>query len=412
MEIDGNALKELYQINPEINKAKRICIFGTGMNAAYIYEKMVRQGIRVDFFADKKPQSEYKIQYLNLPVLDEDELPGTDCIVIIASSFWEEIANRLINKKIFNLFIAPVETNKKIEIIKDEKYLLSIGDIILRKDIIYICCPCGLGDTLYVAALAKEYKYIYSEVKKVCLIIKEKHMGLVSLFKGVDEIIISDGIVAALHVFSTSTETWNRNNYIYGHFTSDWMEKYIMGIYTGNMISSYKKYIMHLPEECQLEHPQFQKSCDVMTQINKNTIIMMPYAVSSDTLPECFWSEIAEKLLILGYQLYTNTKDDTEKVIPGTKRLSETVDIMAQLCERCFAVISVRSGMCDILGLTNTTLLVINTEKVHSEFWNIESATDNNNIFNFDFYEDKCLNYLEKNIMMTLNSIGVENIGN
>ena len=167
MEIDGNALKELYQINPEINKAKRICIFGTGMNAAYIYEKMVRQGIRVDFFADKKPQSEYKIQYLNLPVLDEDELPGTDCIVIIASSFWEEIANRLINKKIFNLFIAPVETNKKIEIIKDEKYLLSIGDIILRKDIIYICCPCGLGDTLYVAALAKEYKYIYAHI---CLI--------------------------------------------------------------------------------------------------------------------------------------------------------------------------------------------------------------------------------------------------
>ena len=43
MEIDGNALKELYQINPEINKAKRICIFGTGMNAAYIYEKMAKQ---------------------------------------------------------------------------------------------------------------------------------------------------------------------------------------------------------------------------------------------------------------------------------------------------------------------------------------------------------------------------------
>lgn len=118
MEIDGNALKELYQINPEINKAKRICIFGTGMNAAYIYEKMVRQGIRVDFFADKKPQSEYKIQYLNLPVLDEDELPGTDCIVIIASSFWEEIANRLINKKYLIYLLLRLKQIKKSKLLK------------------------------------------------------------------------------------------------------------------------------------------------------------------------------------------------------------------------------------------------------------------------------------------------------
>lgn len=405
MSSDNVAVKNVYQLNPEIYTSKKICIFGTGVNAVHTFAKLAEENIYVDFFADRSPQCEKVKVLLNRPVLHEDELAGMECSIIIASVFWREIANRLQKKNISRLFVAPTVLDRSNQVIADEKYLLSVGEINLKPDITYICCPRGLGDTLYVAALVKKYKEVHSEIKKICFIIKENHRGIVSLFPEIDEVIISNEMVASLYNYSLEKGIWRKHNYIYGHFTDDWLKKYDLGFYEGNMVSFYKKFIMHLPQECELESPRFPNIYISTGDINKRTVVLMPYAESSEMLPQLFWERMGKRLLEMGYEVYTNVRDDSEGAIAGTKRISETVDVMAQFCEKSLAVISVRSGICDLLALTNTVLLIINTEEIHLKHWNVKSAVGRNGIFNLNFFMDRNLNHLESNIFQIIENI-------
>jgi len=402
---DSSSIKQMFQLSPEIQKAKTICIFGTGINARYVFLLLAENNIYADFFADKSPQCENVKVLLNRPVLSENELMKMECVVIIASTAWKEISKRLHEKKIYNIFVAPTMSDRRKQVIADENYLLSVGDTVFDLGTVYVCCPCGLGDTLYIAALAKEYKKSHPEIKRLCLIIKENHKGIASLFSGVDEMIISNQMVEILYKYSYEKRIWKKHNYIYGHFTIDWLHKYDLGLEKGNMVSFYKKYVMHMPDECALERPQFQTVSQNFEKIDRNVIILMPYAQSSEMLPGFFWERMGKRLKRLGYEVYTNTKDESEKVVAGTQRISETVEAMAQLCERSFAVISLRSGMCDLLALTNTTLLIINTEEVHLKLWNVKFVTDRENIFNFDFCVEHDINSLGAEILKIIKSL-------
>lgn len=398
-------MEELFQLNPKIYK-KKLCIFGTGSNAINTFIELESKGRRVECFADRDSECyNFKI-FCNRPVLREDELINTDYIVIIASMYWQEIAERLLKKNICNLLIAPLKYCETYQITADEKYILRIGDIILRKDFVYICCPCGLGDTLYVAALVKAYKEFHSSTKKVCLIIKKNHMEVVSFFRGIDDTIISNEIVMSLYRYSNLTGEWRKENYIYGHFTSEWLGKYNLGYYKGNMITNYKKFIMQIPENSKIESPCFYKTNKNIKDFDKKTIILMPYAISSKVLPEYFWNNLVHRLKELGYKIYTNVKDDKEKPITGTRKISEAIDIMTQICESCLAVISVRSGMCDILSLTNAVLLVINVEEIHYKFWNLKNIVDDKKkIFNLNYYKYTNEDILSQNVLYILNDL-------
>lgn len=55
--------------------------------------------------------------------------------------------------------------------------------------------------------------------------------------------------------------------------------------------------------------------------------------------------------------------------------------------------------------LTNTVLLIINTEEIHLKHWNVKSAVGRNGIFNLNFFMDRNLNHLESNIFQIIENI-------
>ena len=83
--------------------------------------------------------------------------------------------------------------------------------------------------------------------------------------------------------------------------------------------------------------------------------------------------------------------------------LEMSIDVIAQFpclrihrvafqyfCEGCAAVISLRSGLCDLLGFTETKLIVINTSEELFREWNLRNVFERKGIYNVNSYSTDC----------------------
>jgi len=274
------------------------------------------------------------------------------------------------------------------EVLAQDGYL-NLKSMPLEKSVLYILCPYGIGDTLYVASLIKSYKEYYQESRKVCLILKESHSMIADWFSAVDGKIVSNDVVEMLNIYMIATQTWKLNNFIYGHFKKT-RELQLFPEYfeiaDKNMVSRYKQLVYGLPLECELERLAV-KNREVTAetekyQVDKQTIIFMPHAVSCAPMPEVFWETLAGILTKLGYRILTNVKDASETVVKGTEAITGNLEEMLVVCESCLMVIALRSGMCDVLALSEALMVIINTREDYYQEWNVMDAVNRDGIMN------------------------------
>lgn len=278
-----------------------------------------------------------------------------------------------------------------IEIREREGFLI-FGGVDLAFDIYYIVCPYGIGDTFYAAAMVRSFKEYDSDIRKVCLIVKESHRQIPDWFKAVDEKIVSDEIVRALNRFSIRTQTWKLKNYLYGHFHKDsnggLLPEY-QNCEVKNMIFRYKRLVFQIPDEYTVDYPELTTGNTMWQErlkeysVGSKTIILIPYAQSTFMIADSFWERLAGLLVGMGYQLYTNVKDKSEMPVKGTKALCVDIEALAAICERSRLVISIRNGLCDVLAFTKTHLAVLNNREYHLREWNLQDAVKRENIYNF-----------------------------
>lgn len=283
---------------------------------------------------------------------------------------------------------------------EDDGFIVYEG-IVLERDVFYIVCPYGIGDTLYVASLAESLKKFRS-INKICLIVKKAHSQIPDWFDAVDEKIVSDEIVNILNVFSIYSGIWEYKNYLYGHFHKN-RDCTILPEYDlceiKNMIYRYKTLVFQLPPECPLEEPKIVPDEmlleKLMTEydIGEHSIILMPYANSAKTAlkGDHFWKVLASFLTGLGFTVFTNVKDAEELPIQGTIGLCADIATTAALCENCRLVISLRSGICDVLAFTETNLVVLNLSEYHLNEWNLKAAVDRENIHSYIINEENMI---------------------
>lgn len=285
--------------------------------------------------------------------------------------------------------VRVIQQSKKMagETFKVENNRLIISGLQDAQDIAYILCPYGVGDTLYALALTCAGKQVLFPGRRLCFIMKESHAVMCGWFDE-NAAVAADSILSeALNYFCVTNGITRLDNFLYAHFpkTSDFC---LLPAYNDfpekNMISRYKGLVFDLPSNTVPEVPQIPGLSEAEASsfgIDKRTIILMPYAKSCLNLLPVFWEALAKGLMAFGYKVFTNAAPG-EEAVPGTQRLSEDLEKTAGLCEKALAVISLRSGICDVLAFTETILFVVNTSEYLLNEWNLSYATSREGIVN------------------------------
>lgn len=279
--------------------------------------------------------------------------------------------------------------------------LCRVGKTLFSKDTTYIVCPGPIGDTLYVASFVRAYKQKY-KVSSVVLIVRKNQESIGEIFPSIDGCIVSHELIEILSVYSRSKKVWDLENYRYGFAREDYQHQIYAPAYTPkNFLSGYKIAIMGLEEDAQYEEIEIDRDANMLNAFNRETVIVMPHESSARRLPFWFWEKLCQELS-RHYTVYTNTKDETELSIKGTHSVSYSLKDMAGICERCFAVISIRTGICDLLAFTKTNLIVLNTEQILAEKWDLKKVFSRENIVNVDCYDEWDSETLKDNILRQL----------
>ena len=373
-------VNNLYGIN--VKDQANIYIFGTGSHARQTFVELESCGVKVQGFIDKNLFHDEK-RLFNLPIYNENEFKDKTVKIVVASTFWREIVERLEQKGFFHLY---VDQRRYGDIEIYDNCLCSVGKYQLRRDVLYICCPAGIGDTLYVAAYAKVLKEKYNR-EKVCLVLKDNQACISDFFDDVDEVIASFDMVWYLENFSITTQVWSLDNYIYAHFKKtrgQFFTAEYFDFQDNNMLELYKRVILDIPYESMLSKLVVKKSEMLTKQFGKKDIILMPYANTAPMLSMDFWDMLADQLIKKGYSLYTNVNGISEYIVTNTEAISENIYDMVALAEEARCVVALRSGMCDVLAFSKVALAVINTDEVFKKYWNVKNISNRQTIINID----------------------------
>ncbi|MBR3516855.1 MAG: hypothetical protein IKO10_11125 [Lachnospiraceae bacterium] len=353
-----------------IDNAEEICIFGTGKNACQTYIECVQNGICVTCFVDRDDSPAVGRELYCKKIISETDFSKSRMKIIIASKYWRDICKRLESKGVEEVYVD--EERYSSSIICDD-YLIGLEDYEFSRERYYIVCPYGLGDTLYVSAFVKELKKQHG-IKNVSLIVKEAHAPIAEMFDAVDEIIRSDKLVEKLNVFSIATETWRLKNYLYGHFKKNIQQishdEYDEKKYS--MLGLYRKFVMNISEDSPLDLITYKnKNGDHSIPMSDASVIIAPYAHTAKLLPVTFWEKLVDVLSDKGYEVYTNIAKN-EKAIKGTRELYVTLADIAKCAEIAKCVVSIRSGLCDMLAFTKAKMIVIDTDSGLSDGWRLD----------------------------------------
>lgn len=97
----------IYKINPKIQEAKSVVIYGTGTSSEKLLSKLIYDDIYVNFFCDSNPDKWGK-EFMGKKIISPEKLKTIKekCVVLIASVYWKDIYQDLIDAGITNIFLS------------------------------------------------------------------------------------------------------------------------------------------------------------------------------------------------------------------------------------------------------------------------------------------------------------------
>lgn len=237
-----------------------------------------------------------------------------------------------------------------------------------------LICPCGIGDTYFVCALAKEISRVNQDLAIVA-IAKQQHQDIPALF--------SDSITRTVTFQSrqiVNSAAFARQlapgKLFFAHPSVNFCNGKIdlVGYKQFNLLDSYR-FTFKLDEAAALSSPtisqEIRKSAKKkMTDYGlppAKTVILAPDSSSTPNLTNIrtdaddFWYLVAQKLAAQGYTvtLLTNRNDS---FLPQIPRIEFPLREAIPLAEMCGWVIAARSGLCDLLATAKTKLTILYPE--------------------------------------------------
>lgn len=176
----------------------------------------------------------------------------------------------------------------KIEIPREEiKNFLD--EITSNQNWLYMFIPCSIGDFLIASGLSYAVQARKNKSATV-LIAQERMKNLAVTYENVaGTIFLPMDLLKATDTLIRGTESYERDNFIYGNFHMDDLQAYDNVL---TAVDKYKRYVLDLPIETPLAYP-IVKNLDDENISNlrtkyfldrRRTIILLPYAKTLNNL--------------------------------------------------------------------------------------------------------------------------------
>lgn len=236
-----------------------------------------------------------------------------------------------------------------------------------------LVCPAHMGDTLLIAALAKEYKR-QNDLQGLIFVASTLQEDVLSLFPGIDSVLMLDkDEMKSLRFFMLAKKLWHQNGIRYAHGQERIYFDYPTVFTRGDMTElklSFKESrlgIMELDKDSEfslLHVPSSENKPELIEKYGKS-VLLMPVSYSTNLIPESFWEKLAYAIRKRGFEVYTNYNGaEGEKIIAGTEGYQSSFYEFAQMTEVFGLFVGLRSGLCDLISLTgNGKLVVLYDEK-------------------------------------------------
>lgn len=246
----------------------------------------------------------------------------------------------------------------------------------------YLACVFSLGDTLIAGGLLPVFQARYPE-KQVKVLVREAHRWVTEFYpdRNYELIFVSPFRAKIIRAYFnvTTRRLSSRLRFCLPDktlYSPDY--EGVQRILSLGLIPSYKR-AFSLPTTAEFKIPKYPKLTyaqrDTLLQkygiVPRKTVILAPYSVTLEMFDYTpLFTRLANILKAKGYHVLTNTTDD--RIIVGTEAFR--ADIQDTVClaqERNLWVISVRSGLCDLLRFADCQVTVLYPSEFHQKFFSL-----------------------------------------
>lgn len=252
-------------------------------------------------------------------------------------------------------------------------YILLKNRLGMTKQMIGLVCPYGIGDTYLICLLLREY-IKENHLSSIRLILKPGHEQIAEMFGYNEYVYIPENFaLISDYVIKNGSQKSGEIFVAHPNYIDDSYFTKLLGYKDLNLIDIYK-IILKLDINTKLDTPSEAKKLskrkikdyEELGIIPGKSILLCPEANSTFLLATDTWIRIYKHYLNKGYKVYTSVLHE-ENHIPGTIPIKLTIREIRSFAEYVGTVVSLRSGICDVLSNTKCKLQVVYPNSIWSK---------------------------------------------
>jgi len=225
---------------------------------------------------------------------------------------------------------------------------------------ILICPFRGTGDSYVVG---NYYKVKQSQNKYNFIVPRTTNKKVLELF-GIKRVaVLNEKEIRDIQQFQ---KVMHKDNLHILHFAPMYMPSstgYNLACFKGLNFADFYDYIVFGEQEKILyQQPNIKETKNFYKLYGakkKRTVLLAPYSDSISGISEEEWKYLAHKLKRMGYTVLTNCGNEYEKPIEGTRGVYIPFGDLNKFVEWCGYIISIRSGICDIICHANCKKIIL-----------------------------------------------------
>lgn len=357
-----------------------VILFGSGDETRNLIKILKKFGITVCLVIDNS--SEKDGSYCSgVPVKRPDylnELSSTNRLFLLYSPYHNEMKNQLVGLGISETEIIVLYEEEAEKNIASRICDLFAGKRIYKKlrrkagqnGTVFICPYTGTGDIYLIGTLIGYYLKQNAVSEYIFVVISGACAKVAKIFGIYDSVRITpDECRKLLFYYSLCPEECKIKI-----LNDDWGDiykiyngpaKWVRGYKGQNFTDMFRRYVFDLPDEVKPEKPsvpdksgEIKSMFDELGLIKDKTVILAPYSNTLADLPDDFWIVLSDKIKDNGLCPATNCGPG-ESEIPGTTKLSFSLDISIQILDYAGYFVGVRSGFCDIASGSDCKKIIL-----------------------------------------------------